>query len=123
MKAVFPMMSKGTCLLLALFLVAAATSSFFAGRFYERALHWSSEQDEPIAGWMNLSYVAHAYQVSADLLHEALGIPPQPPERRPLADIAAERGLPLDALRVRLEHAITQSRSGALQPESSEAKP
>lgn len=116
MKAAFPTLSRGTCLLLALFLLAAISSSFFAGRFYERARHWSADQDEPIAGWMTLSYVAHAYQVSSSLLHEALALPPEPGDRRPLADIADERGLPLDALRIRLEHAIAQGRSNPQAP-------
>lgn len=111
MKAGYPSPSKATCVLLALFLIAAASSSFFAGRVYERAQHWSPGQDEPIAGWMSLAYVAHAYQVPSELLHEALALPPQPPDRRSLTDIATERNLPLEALRLRLEHAIAQSRT------------
>ena len=110
MKLTFPTLSRGNWLLLALFLAAAAASSFFAGLSYERARHLSVEQDELIKGWMSLSYVAHAYQVSPDTLHLALDLAPETPDRRTLADIAEERRLPLDAIRLRLEHAIAQSR-------------
>lgn len=113
MKLAFSSLSRGNWLLLGLFLVAAAASSFFAGRLYERARHWAVQQDEPITGWMSLPYVAHAYQVPAELLHQALGLPPELPDRRSLADIATERRVPLDALRLRLEHAIEQDRSEA----------
>src|SRR5690625_1091811 len=119
MKVTFPKLSRGNWLLLVLFLATATASSFFAGLSYERARQLSLDQDEPITGWMSLSYVAHAYQVPSDILHRALDLEPLPPDRRTLADIAAERRLPFDAVRLRLEHAIAQSRR--LPPLSEEA--
>lgn len=110
MRITFPKLKSRSWLLLVLFLLAASGSSFFAGLSFERARHLSSQQDEPITGWMSLNYVAHAYHVPSETLHQALGLEPFPPDRRTLKEIAEERGLPLDALRLRLEHAIDQSR-------------
>lgn len=97
-------------ILLALFLAAAAASGVFATRLVVQTLYWSSHRDEPIAGWMTLGYVAHSHRVPPWVLRQALDLPPDLPDRRPLGEIATARGVPLDALRLRLEHAIAAAR-------------
>src|SRR5690554_5786965 len=92
MRITFPKLKSRSWLLLVLFLLAASGSSFFAGLSFERARHLSSQQDEPITGWMSLNYVAHAYHVPSETLHQALGLEPFPPDRRTLKEIAEERG-------------------------------
>ncbi|MDF2094613.1 hypothetical protein [Aquibaculum arenosum] len=127
MKLALPPLTRTHWLLFALFLATAAASGFFAGRFVENARHWSETPQEPIKGWMTLGYLAHAYEVPVADLHQALDLPPEPPDRRPLAEIAEERKLPLDALRLRLEHAIAMARGEVARPPpsngASEAEP
>lgn len=127
MKLALPQLTRTHWLLFALFLATAAASGFFAGRFVENARHWSEMPQEPIKGWMTLGYVAHAHEVPVTDLYLALDLPSEPPDRRPLAEIAEERKLPLDALRLRLEHAIAMARGEVARPPpsngASEAEP
>lgn len=114
-------------ILLALFLAAAAASGLFATRLVVQSLYWSSQHQEPIEGWMTLGYVAHAQGVPPWLLRRALGLPPEREDRRPLAEIATAQDLPLDALRLRLEHAIATARPPhppppALPPQEEDAE-
>lgn len=105
-------------LLLVLFVTAAGASGFFASKLIVHTLYWSSpERQEPIEGWMTLGYVAHAHEVPAWVLYQALDLPTGVPDRRPLGEIADSRGLPLDALRLRLEHAIAAARPPNPPPE------
>ena len=77
------------------FLVALAITSMFAMRAMRAASHLRGG-DEPIRPWMSVPYIAHAYGVPRPILFEALGIPPDQRDRRPIMRIAREQGRPVD---------------------------
>jgi len=97
-------------LLLAAFVVAALGSAVFATRFVVQTIYWSMHREEPIEGWMPLRYVAHSHGVEPSLLFDALDLPPDRWDRRPIGDIAKAKGLPVAELRVKLEAAIADAR-------------
>lgn len=105
------------------FLLAAAASLFFGTRFVVHAIYWSGHRDEPIAGWMTIGYVAHSYDVPPGLLRDALGAPSGEPDRRPIAEIAAERGLSTEEASARLREAIARARAEAAAASGEEAPP
>ncbi len=77
------------------FLVALAITSMFAMRAMRAASHLRGG-DEPIRPWMSVPYIAHAYGVPPPILFEALGIPPDRRDRRPIMRIAREQDRPVD---------------------------
>jgi hypothetical protein len=82
----------------------------FALRGVQGGRRLRTRPDEPIQAWMNIGHIAHSYHVPPDVLHEALGLPPEP-DRRPLRAIAAAQGETTDALIARIEKAITDFRA------------
>jgi hypothetical protein len=100
----------------AAFLLAIAGTGIFATRTVRRALYWQAHRDEPIREWMSVRYVAHSYRVPPPVLYQAIGLPPQPHDRRPLREIARERNLPVEDLVKQLEDAIARFRSQAPVP-------
>lgn len=98
-------------LLIAAFIVAAALTAFAAVRAVHEVRFWRAHTDEPIKGWMRIGFVAHAYHVPPFVLERALGLPPgPPPDRRRLARIAADTGVPLDTIKLKLMDAIVHAR-------------
>jgi hypothetical protein len=97
-------------LLLAAFVVAVLGSAVFATRFVVQAIYWSTHREEPIESWMPLHYVAHSHRVEPSLLFEALDLPPDRWDRRPIGDIAAAQGVPVAEVRARIEAAIADAR-------------
>ncbi|MDP9374165.1 MAG: hypothetical protein M3Q65_17265, partial [Chloroflexota bacterium] len=86
-------MTRRTRLLLvaALVLVGLLTAHS-ALRALEHGRRLRARPDEPIQPWMTVPYIAHAYRVPPTMVQEALGLPPEPPDRRPLREIAAAQG-------------------------------
>jgi len=93
----------------ALALVVLATG-VFAVRTVRRAMYWRAHRDEAIRPWMSVPYVAHSYRVPPHVLYQALGIPPQPHDRRPLKQIAREQNRSVDDLSAVLRDAIARER-------------
>lgn len=98
--------------LVALFLVALVFTGFFAHRLFGRRP--PPLKGEPIRGWMTINYVAHSYRVPPPVLYRALDLPPAPPDRRPLRNIARVQGRTMDEVRELLLAAIVEAR--AAQP-------
>ena len=94
----------------ALALVVLATG-VFAVRTVQRAMYWRAHRDEVIRPWMSVPYVAHSYRVPPHVLYQALGIPPQPHDRRPLKQIAREQNRSVDDLSAVLRDAIARERA------------
>ena len=69
------------------FAIALAVTLFFGFRFVRRVFI-APPSREPVRGWMNLPYIARAYGVDPQVLHDALKLEPGVPERRPLEEIA-----------------------------------
>ncbi|MEZ4865424.1 MAG: hypothetical protein R3C14_29210 [Caldilineaceae bacterium] len=64
---------------------------------------------EPIQGWMNIPHIARAYDVPPRVLAEALGLPPDHPDRRPIEVIAKEQDRDLDLVIALLNDAIRKA--------------
>jgi hypothetical protein len=101
------------------FAVAAALTVAFAVRF---ALHVGPfrqpPRDPPIQAWMSPRLVAMGWHLPPEVLDPALGIPLRSGRGRTLEDIAAEQGIPFEALKARIEAAIVTWR--AVHPEDAE---
>jgi hypothetical protein len=93
--------------------IAALLALFFAGRFLLHVFVWEGRQDEPLAPWMTLGYVARSYDVDRDDLAQALGL--DRPGRLSLAQIAARSGRTLPEVEAELRAAIARAR-GAPAP-------
>jgi hypothetical protein len=65
---------------------------------------------EPIRAWMTLPYIAQAYHVPVSILCQALSVPQQVHDRRPLNQIARQQHLPLSHLIDVLHNAINNYR-------------
>ena len=93
-----------------LFLLALVGTGLFATRTIRRAIYWHTHRDEPIRPWMSVPYVSHSYRVPPYVLYQAIGLQPQPRDRRPLREIAREQNRPVEDLVKQLEDAIVHSR-------------
>ncbi len=104
-------------LLLAVFLLAALGSVFFATRFVVKTIYWSAHREEPIESWMPIRYIAHSHDVEAAILFEALDLPPGHEDRQPIGEIAEREGLTVTEVKARLDAAIAAARlEAATQP-------
>jgi len=66
--------------------LSLAMAAFFAVRTYHSAPR--SRINEPLRAWMNIPYIAHAYQVPEAVLFQAIGLPDNPKDKRPVLTIA-----------------------------------
>ncbi len=78
---------------------------FRAGR-HARGLHW---ENEPIRPWMSVPFVAHTHHLPSAVLFRAIGIEPQPHDRRPLRTIAREQHRPVEDVVRDLERALANA--------------
>ena len=92
------------------FFLSLSVAVFFVIRAVRPAIYWHYHQDEPIRGWMNVGYVAHSYHVPPHVLYRALGLPPRPPDKRPLREIARAQNRSMDEIRTVLLDAIVHAR-------------
>lgn len=97
------------------FLLAALIAVAFIVRGAMFAIWWSdpAHRDQAIEGWMTPRYVARSWDVAPTVVGDALGFDGPPARRRTLAEIAAERGVPLDDLAAAIEAAIAAERARA----------
>jgi hypothetical protein len=91
--------------------VVVLLTGLFAVRTVRRAMYWRAHHDEVIRPWMSIPYVAHSYRVPPHVLYQALGIPPQLHDRRPLKQIAREQNRPVDGMISTLHDAIAGERT------------
>ena len=95
--------------LVSAFVLFTLLALFFAGRFATRAIYWSTHQNQPVAAWMTVGYIAHSWNLDPRDLEVAAGLPP-PVAGRPLTlgEIASERGVPVSQIIAAVEAAITR---------------
>ena len=86
-------------------------TGLFAVRTVRRAVYWRLHRDEVIRPWMSVPYVAHSYRVPPRVLYEALGIAPQPHDRKPIKEIAKEKNTSVEQLITTLQEAIARERA------------
>lgn len=87
---------------------------FFAIRTVAATVYWMdpAHQDQTVAPWMTPRYIARSYKLPPDVLGPALFLEKDAPPRRTSLDrIAAENGLSLQALQLRIDAAATKWRA------------
>jgi hypothetical protein len=94
----------------AAFVLTLAFTGFQVFRTVQFGVYWRQHRDEPIAGWMRVGYVANSHQVPRPILDQALGLPPDARDRRPLAEIARAQDRPFEEIKADLEEAINDFR-------------
>lgn len=77
------------------FLLAALFTFGVAARFLWRVRHFRLHAGQEPQGWMPIRYAARLHGVDLAALIAALGLPADQPGRRTIAEIAAERGVPV----------------------------
>jgi hypothetical protein len=97
-------------LLVLAFLAVVGFTGSQAMRTAELVAYWRQHRDDPIRPWMSLGYVAHSYHVPPHVLYEALGLPFEPRDRRPIARLAKEQRRADKDLIATLETAIAHAR-------------
>jgi len=100
----------GKWLVLFAFLLTVLVTGMFAVRTVRRAVYWHNHRDEPIRAWMSVGYVARSYRVPPPVLYQALGVDPQPHDRRPLREIARRQNRSVEAVILDLQNAIEHFR-------------
>ena len=105
--AAAPVATALLALALAAMLVFGARSALFWVDRHERIA-----REQPVAAWMTPGYIAHSWQVPRGIVIEALELDRgvRPP-RATLADIAEDRGVPVQDLIEALEDAIAAHRA------------
>lgn len=84
---------------------------FFAVRLVAFWIYWAdpAHRDQAIEPWMTPGYVAHSWGVPREVAFEALAL--QPGRPRSLDDLAAARGITVEALAQDLQAAIDAFRA------------
>lgn len=95
------------------FVVALSALGYFAVKTISSTIYWMdpAHQDQTLAGWMTPRYVAQSYKLPPEVLNRALFLADGPPRRRSIDTIAAENGLTLEQLQVRIDAAAAQWRA------------
>jgi hypothetical protein len=95
-------------ILTSVFLLACAVTIFFAGATVYRAVYWSMHREQPVSAWMTVGYVGRSWGLDPRALDARAGLP-QPEERghpQTLAEIARNRGVPVETVIAEVEVAI-----------------
>lgn len=81
-------------LLLALLVVSALATAFFAVRGVVQFVYWSNpdHRDQVLEPWMPLGFVARSYGVEREILAAELGVSPESNRRLTLKSLAELRG-------------------------------
>lgn len=99
---------------LSAFVLALGLFGYFAVQTISSAIYWMdpAHQDQALAGWMTPRYVQQSYKLPPDLLGPALFmIKGETPRRQSLETIAANNGLTMDELQVRIDTATAAWRA------------
>jgi hypothetical protein len=83
--------------LIAGFALALALALSFAGHALWTVTHLR-KASAPVESWMTPGYVLHTFRIAPEALATALGVDPGTARGRTLEEIAADRGIPPQAL-------------------------
>ncbi len=112
-----PQPRRRTLLLFLGFCLAIAVTFFFGYRAGRTARELrrrnyndkDSRQNEPIKSWMSVPFIAHTRHVREEVLFQAIRVPPNPRDHRPIRDIAREEKRPTGELLRDLQNAIADA--------------
>lgn len=99
--------------LTAAFLLACALTVFFTTRFVGQSIYWANHREEVVQPWMTVGYVARSWQVDGREIDSLAGLPLPEVKGRPqtLAEIAADRGVPVAEVIAGVEAAVADLRA------------
>lgn len=69
-------------------------AAFFFGYRASTMARQMRRQNEPIRAWMSVPFVAHAHHTDPAILFDAIHVPADPHDRRPIREIAREEHVP-----------------------------
>jgi len=75
------------------FCLSIGAAFFFGYRASTRARQMK-RQNEPIRAWMSIPFVAHVHHTDPGILFDAIHVPVNPHDRRPIREIAREEHVP-----------------------------
>ena len=95
------------------FVLALAFTLFFGVKTTLSALYWNAphNRDQVIEGWMPLGYLGRSWHVPPEVIPELVGVDTSRPRRRSIAQIAEDRGVPIDELIAQITAAIDTYRA------------
>lgn len=111
-KVKFVAQPRRRTLILFLGFCLAIAATFFFGYRAGRTVRHVRWQNEPIQSWMSVPFVAHTHHTREQLLFEAIRVPPNPHDHRPIRDIARAEKRPVAELLRDLRNAISNSANG-----------
>lgn len=100
-------------LLRAGFVIALALTVFFGVKTTLSALYWRAPQhnDQVIEGWMPIGYIGRSWGLPREVIAEALGLDLDQPRRISIAQIAEDRGIPVEILAAQIAAVIADYRA------------
>lgn len=107
----FARMSSSQLMILVALLLVLSFTGFQIFRTVQRASYWRQHRDEPIAGWMRAGFVANSYKVPIRVVNQAIGLPADARDRRPLTEIAKMQNRSFEEIKADLERAINDFRT------------
>ena len=98
---------------LMLFAVAAALTLVFAVRFVAFGIYWAdpAHRDRAPEGWMTPGYLSRSWDLPRETLRELLALPEAEGRPPTLAEIARDRGEPLDAFLADLARELARQKA------------
>lgn len=95
------------------FVLAVVFMVLFAVRGVVSMVYWSDpdHRDQAIQDWMTPRYVARSWHLPPDVMFTALGETSMPDKRKPLHEIAADRGMSFEELQARIIAAASAYRA------------
>jgi len=111
MKKTFKLMWRQHRVLLLAFIVSALFAALMLLRLTVLIVYFSQNRDVELLGWMPLGYISHSYNIGADILTQAVGLPVSAPMRTSLDKIAAMQGRPLADVEQDILDAVQAERS------------
>ncbi len=87
------------------FVIALAVTVLFTYRVGRQVRHIHTTT-EPIQPWMSIPFIAHTRHVPAPLLYQAIGVPPEPHDRRPIRKLARELNRPEPQVLAQVQQAV-----------------
>jgi hypothetical protein len=95
------------------FLLACGVTAFFAGATLYRAAYWATHREEPVSAWMTVGYVGRSWGLDPRELDTRAGLPLPEERGHPLtlAEIARDRGVPVETVIAEVEAAIEALRA------------
>jgi|AntRauTorcE11897_2_1112592.scaffolds.fasta_scaffold02037_4 hypothetical protein len=96
------------------FVAAVAVTVFFAGRLLFFTVYWAdpAHRGQRLEEWMTPGYVAHSYNLPADVVREALELDAGGGKRRTLAVIMETSDLTLEEIQRRIDAAAQAHEGG-----------